>query len=123
MLGLPDAVKILLFSKPADMRRGFDGLIGLVRYANEDVYSGHLFVFLSRSRNRVKILTFQRGGFILWYKRLERGTFRRIPCEAEKAELDATALSMLLDGIDISKVHRPAHWAPKTTSSRRQDRR
>jgi len=122
MLGLPDYVKILLFSKPADMRCGFDGLIGLVRYANEDVYSGHLFVFLSRTRNRVKILTFQRGGFILWYKRLERGTFRQIPCDTTKAELDSTALSMLLDGIDVSKVHRPAHWAPKSTRPEQDDR-
>ncbi len=98
-------------------------LLAWVRYANEDVYSGHLFVFLSRTRNRVKILTFQRGGLILWYKRLERGTFRRIPCDTTKAELDATALSMLLDGIDISKVHRLAHWTPKSTTPEQDDRR
>lgn len=123
MLGLPDSVKILLFSEPADMRCGFDGLIGLVRRADEDIYSGHLFVFLSRLRNRAKILTFQRGGFVLWYKRLERGTFRRIHCETTKVEIDATALSMLLDGIDISKVHRPAHWTPKNTTKHQVDRR
>ena len=68
MIGLPDSVRILLFSEPTDMRRGIDGLTGLVLLAGEDVYSGHLFVFVSRKRNRAKILTYQKGGFVLWYK-------------------------------------------------------
>jgi len=67
MIGLPDSVRILLFSEPTDMRRGIDGLTGLVLLAGEDVYSGHLFVFVSRKRNRAKILTYQKGGFVLWY--------------------------------------------------------
>lgn len=118
MLTLPDYVKILLFSEPADMRCGFDGLMGLVRRTNEDVYSGHLFVFLSRRKNRIKILTFQRGGFVLWYKRLEQGRFRHIQGEGPQIELDAISLSMLLDGIDVEKVTRPAHWAPERHPSR-----
>lgn len=113
MIGLPDSVRILLFSEPTDMRRGFDGLTGMVIAAGENVYSGHLFVFISKRRNRAKILTFQKGGFVLWYKRLEQGRFKTTTCSEGQAEIDATELAMLLDGIDVSRVSRPKHWAPK----------
>ena len=74
MLTLPGAVRILLATQPVDMRNSIDGLMGLVRTGwGEDVYSGHLFVFVSRKGDRVKILTFSRGGFVLYYKRLETG--------------------------------------------------
>jgi transposase len=115
VIGLPDSVKILLFTAPTDMRKGFDGLGGLVLGAGEDLYSGHLYVFLSRGRDRVKILTFQKGGFVLWYKRLERGTFKPTPQEPGVAQvaLDATDLALLLDGVDLSRVRRPNHWKPR----------
>lgn len=113
MIGLPDSVRILLFSEPTDMRRGFNGLTAMVLAAGEDVYSGHLFVFVSRRRNRVKILTFQKGGFVLWYKRLERGRFRVVDRGEGQAVIDATELTMLLDGIDVGSVNRARHWAPR----------
>lgn len=116
MIGLPESVRILLFVAATDMRKGFDGLSGLVSAAGEDVYSGHLFVFLSRRRDRAKILTFQKGGFVLWYKRLERGRFK--PLRSAEGDghvaLDSTELSLLLDGIDVRRVKRPAHWRPGT---------
>lgn len=112
MIGLPDSVRILLFSEATDMRRGFDGLTAMVLSAGENVYSGHLFVFLSRRRDRAKILTFQKGGFVLWYKRLERGRFRRVDRGNSHAVIDATELAMLLDGIDVGSVNRAKHWAP-----------
>lgn len=118
MIGLPDSVQILLFSEPTDMRRGFDGLTAMVLTAGEDVYSGHLFVFVSRRRNRAKILTFQKGGFVLWYKRLERGRFRVALDDAGQTSIDATQLAMLLDGIDVSKVSRPKHWTPRSSAAR-----
>ena len=115
MIGLPDSVRILLFTAPTDMRKGFDGLGGLVLGAGEDLYSGHLYVFLSQRRDRVKILTFQKGGFVLWYKRLERGAFKPIPQEPGVAQvaLDATDLALLVDGIELSRVRRPNHWKPR----------
>ena len=77
MLTLPESVRIYLATAPTDMRKGFDGLSALIEHElGEDVYSGHLFVFVSRRGDRVKILTWERGGFVLWYKRLERGRFR-----------------------------------------------
>lgn len=116
MIGLPDSVRILLFSEPTDMRRGFNGLTAMVLAAGEDVYGGHLFVFVSRRRDRVKILTFQKGGFVLWYKRLERGRFRVVDRGEGQAVIDATELAMLLDGIDVGTVHRARHWAPRRSA-------
>ncbi|MCP4741794.1 MAG: IS66 family insertion sequence element accessory protein TnpB [Actinomycetales bacterium] len=118
MIGLPDSVRILLFAEPTDMRRGFERLTCMVIDAGQDVYSGHLFVFVSKRRDRAKILTFQKGGFVLWYKRLERGRFRVKGCGHGHSEIDATELAMLLDGIDVGSVRRPKHWAPKSSKGR-----
>ena len=118
MIGLPSTVKIMLFAEAADMRKGFEGLGSLVLAAGEDLYSGHLYVFISKRRDRVKILSFDKGGFVLWYKRLERGRFQtRFETTKSQVQLDATQLAMLLDGIDVSRVRRPKHWQPaqKTT--------
>ena len=76
MLTLPSSVRVYLASEPTDMRKGFDGLRALVIGLGQDVYSGHLFVFVSRRGDRIKILSWDRGGFVLWYKRLEKGRFR-----------------------------------------------
>jgi transposase len=115
MLTLPSAVRIVLATEPVDMRKSIDGLMALVRSGwGEDVYSGHLFVFVSRRGDRVKVLTFSRGGFILYYKRLERGRLRlpAVQAQARTVGLDATQLAMLLDGIDVAQVKRPAAWQP-----------
>jgi len=115
MLTLPSAVRIVLATEPVDMRKSIDGLMAVVRSSfGEDVYSGHLFVFVSRRGDRVKILTFSRGGFILYYKRLEQGRFRlpQVEQQAQSVKLDATQLAMLLDGIDVAEVKRPAAWEP-----------
>ena len=106
------------------MRRGFNGLTAMVLAAGHDVYSGHLFVFVSRTRNRVKILTFQKGGFVLWYKRLEQGRFRLTPTDEPHVTIDATQLAMLVDGFDLSRVRRPKHWEPaRKKSGQRIDKR
>ena len=115
MISLPSSVHIYLATASTDMRKGFDGLSALVRNFNEDLYSGHLFVFVSRRSDRIKILTWDTGGFVLYYKRLERGRFR-VPKLNEgqiKVQLDAAELSMLLDGIDFSRVRRPKKWQPR----------
>jgi transposase len=115
MLTLPPSVKIFLFAGPTDMRKGHDGLSALVRReVGAELFSGHLFVFVSRRGDRVKILSWDRGGLALWYKRLEKGRFRlpRITEASASVELDAGELSLLLEGLDYSKVRRPARWAP-----------
>ena len=115
MIGLPSSVKIYLSTEPGDMRRGIDSLVGLVRRAGGDPFSGHLFVFVSRRKDRAKILAWQRGGFVLWYKRLEGGKFAipRLAVTGASAELDPGQLAMLLDGVDYSRVRRSRRWEPK----------
>lgn len=117
MLSLTSAVRIFLWTAPVDMRKGFDGLQALVRAADMDVFSGNLFVFVSRRADRAKILTWERGGFVLWYKRLSKGTFgvRRAHGGASSVEvLDPGQLAMLLDGVDYKRVRRSRRWEPKT---------
>ena len=97
-----------------DIRKGFDALAGWVEENGLDVYSGHLFVFLSKRLTHVKVLTWSRGGFVMLSKRLEQGRFR-FPAPSENARtiaIDATELTMLLDGIDIQKVRRSKVWIP-----------
>jgi transposase len=119
MLSLSRAVKIYLASAPMDMRRGHDGLFAVVRSMGLDPFSGHLFAFVGKRGDRIKILVFERGGFLLLYKRLEKGRFRipRIPDSGLTVALDSTELSMLLDGIDVQRVRRPLLWEPKVAAS------
>lgn len=114
MLALPTSVRIYLSTASTDMRKGFDGLAALVEAQGLDLYSGHLFAFLSRRRDRVKILTWDRGGFVLYYKRLEKGRFRRpeVDPATGHVRLDAAELTMLLDGVDLARVRRSRVWQP-----------
>jgi transposase len=125
VLRLPASVRIFLAAAPTDMRKGFDGLSALVKARGADVFSGHLFVFVSRRGDRVKVLTWDRGGFVLWYKRLERGRFRMpaMTGDEESVELDSGQLSMLLDGVDLSRVRRQRVWEPRRRDATGIDRR
>jgi transposase len=102
-------VRIYLCTSPADMRKGFDTLAALVReHLGYDPLSGHLFLFVGRDRDRMKILYWDSDGFALWYKRLEEGTFR-LPSPKSKGtsvELKASELAMLLAGIDLTSIKR-----------------
>jgi transposase len=118
MLTVPSSVQVWLAVEPVDMRRGHDGLSALVRSRwGEALYAGHLFVFLGRRFDRCKVLFWDRGGFVLIYKRLERGRFRipRVSGDAREVEMDGTTLAMLLDGIDVGRVVRPSPWAPQAS--------
>jgi transposase len=120
VLTLPPSVRIYLAVEPVDLRRGHDGLSAIVRGQwVMDLFEGHLFVFLGRRRDRCKILFWDRGGLVLYYKRLERGRFRmpRISGDASSVEMDATELAMLLDGIDLRYVRRPLPWKPEPKKS------
>lgn len=107
MLSLSPQVRVFLCTQPTDMRKSFDGLCGLVETMfAADVLSGHLFVFVNRRRDRVKILGWDRDGLMIWYKRLEQGTFQVPTDSAGQVELDAAELSMLLSGIDLTTARR-----------------
>jgi transposase len=108
MIPVTGGTRMFLFRGRADMRRGFDGLSGMVEaHFAESLFSGALFIFLNHRRNRVKILYWDSGGLALWYKRLERGTFRMPQGrEGEAVELNSAELSMLLEGITPLRVER-----------------
>lgn len=109
------ASRIYLCTSPTDMRKGFDTLAALVRdFLGQDPLSGHLFLFVGRGKDRLKILYFEAGGYCIWYKRLEEGTFRmpRVPVGSVSLELRASELAMLLEGIDLKSLQRSKRFVP-----------
>ena len=115
MLGLPPSVRIYFAAALVDMRKGIDGLRALVEEAlKKDPYGGHLFVFVGKSKDKVKILFWDRNGFVLYLKRLERGRFQ-LPLVNEHTKhvtMEPAQLAMLLDGIDLN-ARRLARWNPE----------
>jgi len=102
-------VRIYLCTSPADMRKGFDTLAALVReFLRHDPLSGHLFLFVGRDKDRIKILYWDSDGFAIWYKRLEEGSFRLPSAKTTgtSVELKASELAMLLAGIDLTSIKR-----------------
>jgi transposase len=110
MIHLPASVRVYLCLTACDMRKSFDSLHALVREHLElDAFAGHLFVFLSRRRDRVKILYWDRDGFALWSKRLEEGTYAAPLGDGEgerRREITAEELGALLSGIDLTQAVR-----------------
>jgi transposase len=95
--------RILAWSEPVDMRKSFDGLVGLAQNAlGEDPLSGSLFVFFNRRGNYLKLVTWDRTGYCLFAKRLEQGRFR-LPSDERKQELSERAFQLILDGIVLGK--------------------
>src|SRR5271154_2770898 len=98
MIMLSSAVRIFLCTRATDLRKSFDGLTGLVQECfGQDPLTGHLFLFLNRRRDRLKILYFDRDGLAIWYKRLEVGSFEMPqPVGSDSVELQPAQLVMLL---------------------------
>jgi transposase len=116
MLSLPRSVRVWLAVEPVHMAKGHDGLAALVKERfGEDPLSGNLYIFLGKRRDRCKILWWERGGFVIYYKRLERGRMwlPRAKPGTTRVVIDGSQLAMLLDGIDLSRVRHPAYWSPK----------
>jgi transposase len=111
---LSAAVRVFLCTRPTDMRKGFDGLSGLVQECfGQDLLTGHLFLFLNRRRDRIKILYFDRDGLVIWYKRLEVGSFQKLEptpgallSGSAGIELSVTDLALILNGIDLATARR-----------------
>ncbi len=119
MLSWPPSVRIFLAAGPADMRRGFDGLARMTtEVIKQDPFSGALFVFRNRRGDRLKVLYWAGDGYALWYRRLERGTFRFPACDGEAAEIRVADLAMILDGVDLASVRRrPRYVRPPAEAS------
>jgi transposase len=113
MFGIGSATKIYLAVGATDMRKGFDGLYGLVRQRLQaDPLSGHLFLFCNRPRTRLKVLFWDGSGLWVCAKRLEKGCFSwpQDPSAEAKASINAGEFAMLLGGIDLSQTRRKTWW-------------
>lgn len=114
MVTLPSSVRIFVATQPMDLRRGFDGLSAATRtIIREDPMSGHLFVYVNRRANRVKILWWDRTGYLLLYKKLARGVFR-IPRSSgigkSHVEVDSGELGLMLEGLDLRGARVGRRW-------------
>jgi transposase len=126
MISLPHPVRVFLHAPPTDLRKGFDALSGLVTTAfSQDPTSGHLFLFVNRRRDRLKILYWDRDGLAIWYKRLETGSFQvsAVSQDAVSVEMSPTQLSLILSGIDLcsarqrKRYQRPMPQADKSVDA------
>lgn len=107
MLNLPPSVKVFIASGATDMRKSIDALSFMVQdNLQEDPLSGHLYVFCNRRGDKVKILYWDRNGFCLWYKRLERGVFRFPKVQEKVFTISPNELNLLLEGIDLTDKNR-----------------
>lgn len=116
MILLSRAVRVYFATQPTNLRQSFEGLTNQIRDAlGHDPLSGHVFVFLNRRRNQVKLLLWTRGGFLIVHKRLERGTFT-FPTQlvegVASVALDAHELAALLEGIDVDELRTKPRWEP-----------
>lgn len=116
MIVVPRAVRVYVATSPVSLRKSFEGLSNEVRgVLSRDPLSGHVFVFLNRRRNQVKLLVWTRGGYTVVHKRLERGKFvfaSQVTSEAKSVQIDVHELSMLLEGIDVRRAKTSARWEP-----------
>jgi len=136
MLSISRTTRVFLATEPTDMRKGFDGLFGLVENViNEDPFSGHLFVFRNARRDRLKVLWWDRDGLAIFYKRLEKGSYEfptdrtmrklngstkpDVQDPSPRCEIRADELALLLEGIDLGSVkRRPRYQRPLTAESK-----
>lgn len=113
MLSFSARQRYFLYRGPTDMRKGFNGLSGLVRryLDGERLLSGDVFIFLNKRRDRIKLLVWDRDGWVVWYKVLERGTFELPRATGDSVELSFTDLQLLLAGIEITSAKRRKRYA------------
>ena len=112
MLSLPPSMQIYFCVVPIDMRRSFDTLAEVVRTSlGHEPRSGHLFVFRNKAEDCLKILYWDRTGYAIWYKRLERGKFTLPNSTAATVEMTSANFSMLLEGFDLKKLVKQKRYA------------
>ena len=119
MLTPASSLRILVCTRPTDMRKNFDGLAAMVESLGEDPLGGSLYLFRNRRGDRLKLLYWDGDGYALWYKRLELGTFQLPSTDQESAVISAADLAMLLDGVDLASIRRRRRYRrrPKTQAA------
>jgi transposase len=107
VFALTTSHRFLLYRKVTDFRKGFDGLCGLVQNElDREPTSGEVFIFINRSRDRIKLLHWQHGGFVLYYKRLEKGTISlpSLDSKSTSCQVSYTDLVLMIEGISVERV-------------------
>ena len=113
MLALSSTNRFTLYVPPTDMRKSFDSLSGIIITELESIPSdGNVYIFVNKLRNKIKLLHWQSGGFILYYKRLEKGTIKLPVYEQSVLSLglDYSAIVLLIDGISITNIKREKRY-------------
>ena len=111
MFTLTSSHRYLLYSQPTDMRKSFDALCGIIRNElNRDPLSGEVFIFLNRGRTHLKLLHWERGGLVLYYKRLEKGTFAPPAPAGAGSMITYVQLALLTEGITVHKSTQKPRW-------------
>ena len=108
LFGLTGQTRMFLYAGPADMRKGFDGLSGLViNKLKQDPLSGDIFIFINRQRTLIKLLVWDQTGFAIWHKRLEQGTFEMpsVDPASSSVEINRQKLMLILEGISLKNIH------------------
>ena len=105
MLNVPTPVRVFLYTLATDMRKSFSGLHGLiVESLKQDPLSGDWFVFVNRRRDRIKIMLWERDGFVIYYKQLQSGTFAMPACDSQSLTLTSQQLALILAGVDLKQT-------------------
>lgn len=111
MFSLSSSHRYLLYSQATDMRKSFDALCGIVRNElQRNPLSGEVFIFLNRGRTHIKLLHWEGGGLVLYYKRLERGTFAPPVSDNANHSLSYPQLVLMTEGITIQKSTQKPRW-------------
>jgi len=112
MITVPPGLKIFISTSAMDMRKSFDGMAGIVNNElKKDAYSGHVFVFLNKRGDKIKLFYWDRNGYCYWYKRLERGVFRLPDIKGKTFNVTPADLGLILEGIDLTDRNRLQSYA------------
>ena len=126
MLTFPPAVKVFVATQPIDGRKGAYSLAAMVRGGfRHDPFAGNLYVFFTRRLDRVRVLYWDRNGFALWTKRLEKGRFRAAMSADGRLRASAVEyaeLALVLEGIELAGARRRARWVPRKASAVAMDK-
>ena len=107
MFTLTSSHRYYLYDQPTDMRKSFDSLSGIVRnQLHRDPMSGEVYVFINKQRNRIKLLHWEAGGFVLYYKRLEKGLFELPKAKANTLAVSWSTLMMIVEGISLDYLRK-----------------
>jgi transposase len=104
-----------LYSQPTDMRKSFNGLSGLVQNKlGRDPSGGDVFIFINKRRDKIKLLHWQGNSFVLYYKRLEKGTFELPKYDGVVGSivLDYAKMVMIIDGLSIKNIPKRERYQP-----------